>query len=32
MCKLTELDYRVPRSVKRLLDGGDENDREEKSP
>ncbi len=32
MCKLTELDYRVPRSVKRLLDGGEDNDREESSP
>jgi len=29
MCEVTELNYRVPRSVKRLLNSGDDNDRNE---
>jgi len=29
MCEATDLHYRVPRSVKRLLDGGDDTDQNE---
>ena len=29
MCEAADLDYRVPRSVKRLLDGGDDTDQNE---